>query len=116
MRAPSLLPLGAVGALTLMATAPTRVFAVDYQSAEQAMRSLFPDAERFEKLDVALDAAQMKKLDEAGVRARSARWQVHQARRGDAVLGQVIVDEVIGKNPRSLSSGQQSPASGYAFL
>lgn len=100
MRVPSLLPLGPVttaAALTLLATAPTRAFAVDYLSAEQAMHSLFPEAERFEKLDIALDAAQIKKLDEAGVRARSVRWQVHQVRRGDAVLGQVIVDEVIGK-------------------
>jgi Na+-translocating ferredoxin:NAD+ oxidoreductase RnfG subunit len=97
MRAPSLLPLGPVAAVTLLTAAPTSVFAVDYQSAEQAMHSLFPEADRFEKLDVALDAAQLKKLDEAGVRARSVRWQVHQARRGEALLGQVILDEVLGK-------------------
>lgn len=84
-------------ALVALAAAPAGVFAVDYLTAEQAARQIFPDAERFEATDVALSAAQMRKLEDAGVRARSARWQVKVARRQDATLGWVVVDNVIGK-------------------
>jgi Na+-translocating ferredoxin:NAD+ oxidoreductase RnfG subunit len=89
-------PLGAV-VLAAMAAAPATAFAVDYLSAEQAARQMFPDAERFERREIALDAAAMKQLAEQGIRARSARWAVQLARRGEAVLGYVVVDEVVGK-------------------
>jgi Na+-translocating ferredoxin:NAD+ oxidoreductase RnfG subunit len=58
---------------------------------------MFPDADRFAPREITLDAAQMQKLDAAGVRARSARWRVLVAQRGDTTLGCVVVDEVIGK-------------------
>ena len=58
----------------LSATAPTRAFAVDYLSAEQASRLMFPDADAFEARNVTLDAAQLKQLDAQGVRARSVSW------------------------------------------
>ena len=54
-------------------------------------------AERFETSDVPLSAAQMRKLEDTGVRARSARWQLRAARRLDATLGWVAIDNVIGK-------------------
>ena len=79
------------------ALAPAGAFAVDYLSAEQAARLLFPDAERFEPAEVVLDAAQLQHLDAQGVRARSARWPVRAARRGEQTLGFVVVDEVVGK-------------------
>ncbi len=90
MRAPTLL------AATL-AAAPLSVFAVDYLTAEQAARLMFPDADRFDAQDIALDAAQMRKLEDAGVRARSARWRVSIAIKQSQVQGWVVVDEVIGK-------------------
>jgi len=76
---------------------PGGAFAVDYMSAEQAAQQMFPDADRFETVDVRLDAAQVRKLEEAGVRARSVRWQFRAARKRDATIGWVVVDNVIGK-------------------
>ncbi|HMC15051.1 MAG TPA: FMN-binding protein [Albitalea sp.] len=84
-------------AASAIALAPASAFAVDYLTAEQAAKLMFPDADRFEQREVSLDAAQLQKLDAAGVRARSARWPVKVAWRGDAALGVVVVDEVIGK-------------------
>jgi Na+-translocating ferredoxin:NAD+ oxidoreductase RnfG subunit len=84
-------------AASAMALAPTSAFAVDYLSAEQAARQMFPDAERFEQRELTLDAAQMQKLDAQGVHARSARWSVRVAQRGSTTLGFVVTDDVIGK-------------------
>lgn len=87
-----LLLAGAAAAL-----APAGAFAVDYLSAEQAQKAMFPDADRFEVRDLTLDAAQLQQLAASGVKGRSARWPVRVARKGDATLGHVVVDEVVGK-------------------
>ena len=79
------------------AAMPSSAFAVDYLSAEQALRLMFPDADAFETRTVTLDAAQLQQLDAQGVRGRSASWPVRVARRGATTLGFVVVDEVIGK-------------------
>lgn len=79
------------------AAAPTSVFAVDYMTADQAAKLMFPDADSFDARTVTLDAAQLRQLDEQGVRGRSARWPVRVARRGGAALGFVVTDDVIGK-------------------
>ena len=81
----------------VVAAAPTGAFAVDYLSAEQAAKLMFPDADAFEARTVTLDAAQLQQLDAQGVRGRSASWPVRVARRAGAALGYVITDEVIGK-------------------
>lgn len=86
-----------LAAASAFALAPTSVFAVDYLSADQAAKAMFPDADRFESRDVTMDAAQMQKLSTQGVQARSAKWLIRVAYRGAAVLGYVVVDEVIGK-------------------
>ena len=79
------------------AVAPTSAFAVDYLSADQAAKLMFPDADAFEARSVTLDAAQMQQLDAQGVRARSANWAVRVARRAGATLGFVVTDDVVGK-------------------
>jgi len=79
------------------ASAPTSAFAVDYLSAEQAAKLMFPDADAFETRNIALDAAQLQQLDAQGVRGRSANWSVRIARKAGATLGYVVTDEVIGK-------------------
>ncbi len=85
-------------ALSFAAAAATAsAYAVDYLSAEQAARLMFADAERFEAVEIALDAAELQALDARGVRGRSARWQALVARRGAAALGVVVVDQVVGK-------------------
>ena len=79
------------------AAAPTSAFAVDYLSAEQAAKLMFPDADGFEARSVTLDAAQLQQLDAQGVRGRSAAWPVRLAKRGGTTLGFVVTDDVIGK-------------------
>jgi Na+-translocating ferredoxin:NAD+ oxidoreductase RnfG subunit len=86
----------AASALALAAV-PTSAFAVDYLSAEQAAKLMFPDADTFEARNVTLDAAQLQQLDTQGVRGRSANWVVRVARRGGTTLGYVVTDDVIGK-------------------
>jgi Na+-translocating ferredoxin:NAD+ oxidoreductase RnfG subunit len=80
-----------------VAAVPTSAFAVDYLSAEQAAKLMFPDADAFEARTVTLDAAQLQQLDAQGVRGRSASWPVRVARRGGTTLGYVVTDDVIGK-------------------
>jgi Na+-translocating ferredoxin:NAD+ oxidoreductase RnfG subunit len=82
---------------TALALAPTSAFAIDYLSAQQAAQLMFPQADRFESRTVAFDAEQLRRLEAAGVSARSARWQVRVAQRAGATLGYVVVDDVIGK-------------------
>jgi Na+-translocating ferredoxin:NAD+ oxidoreductase RnfG subunit len=86
-----------VFAAAAVAIAPASAFAVDYLTADQAAKLMFPEADRFETREIALDTAQMQKLDAQGVRARSTRWQIRQAQRGTSTVGFVVVDEVIGK-------------------
>jgi hypothetical protein len=84
--------------LLLAATAaPASAFAADYLSAEQAERLIFPDADRFQTQDITLDAAQLRQLQDSGVRARSARWTLRTAWRQNERLGWVVVDDVRGK-------------------
>ena len=83
--------------LAALASAPASAFAVDYLTLEQAAQLMFPDADRLDAREIALDAAQLQSLDAQGLRGRSARWTVRVARRGDATLGFVVADAVIGK-------------------
>ena len=84
-------------AAATLAAAPTAAFAVDYLSADQAAKLMFPDADAFEARSVVLDAAQLQQLAAQGVRGRSASWAVRVARRAGATLGFVVTDDVIGK-------------------
>jgi Na+-translocating ferredoxin:NAD+ oxidoreductase RnfG subunit len=87
-------PAATIGALAL---APAAAFAVDYLSAEQAAKLMFPDADAFETHTLALDAAALQQLEAAGVKPRSAQWNLRVARKAGKTLGWVVVDEVIGK-------------------
>jgi len=84
-------------ATSVCALVPASAFAVDYLSAEQAAKLMFPDAESFDSRQIKLDSSQMQQLDSQGVQARSARWVVRTAQRGKTPLGFVVIDEVIGK-------------------
>jgi Na+-translocating ferredoxin:NAD+ oxidoreductase RnfG subunit len=87
----------AVIALAALAAVPASAFAVDYLTAEQSARAMFPDAERFESRDLMLDAGQLQAVTAAGVPPRSARWPVRLAWKGTSLLGVVVTDDVIGK-------------------
>lgn len=84
-------------ALVATAALPLSAFAVDYLTADQAARNLFPEAEAFETRSVQFDAAQLQALAAHGVNPRSASWTARVALRGGAPLGWVLVDKVIGK-------------------
>ncbi len=83
--------------IAAVAMAPTAAFAVEYLSAEQAAKLMFPDADAFELRKLALDARQLQQLDAQGLRGRSAAWSVRVARKAGATLGYVVADEVLGK-------------------
>ncbi|MEO8958097.1 MAG: FMN-binding protein [Rudaea sp.] len=84
-----LIPIG-VGAATIAHVA----CATQFMSVEQAQRAAFPDATAFVATAPMLDAATRKSID------APAGWtpQIWQARRGDALLGWLMVDRVIGKS------------------
>jgi len=90
-------PAVTVGAIAL---APVGAFAVDYLTAEQAARLMFPEADAFEPHTLSLDAAALQALDASGVKARSAQWTLQAARHAGKTLGWVVTDEVIGKFER----------------
>ncbi|HXD04732.1 MAG TPA: FMN-binding protein [Burkholderiaceae bacterium] len=88
----------APAAIGVLALAPASAFAIDYLSAQQVQQLMFAQADRFDARELAFDAAQLQRIEAAsGVRARSARWSVHVARKGEATLGYVVIDQVIGK-------------------
>jgi len=68
----------------LVALAPASAFAANYLSPEQAAKLMFPDADRFD-MQTLLPAGSSRPL---GVRI---------AKKGDAVLGYLVLDDVIGK-------------------
>ena len=68
----------------LVALAPAGAYAVNYLSPEQAAQLMFPDADRFDAQTLA---------PEGGGRPLAVRI----AKKGPAVLGYVVLDEVIGK-------------------
>jgi Na+-translocating ferredoxin:NAD+ oxidoreductase RnfG subunit len=61
---------------------------------------MFPEAESFEAHTLALDAAALQRLAQAGVKPRSAQWSARAAMHAGKTLGWVVVDEVIGKFER----------------
>ena len=84
----------------VVALAPAGALAVDYMSAEQAQKLMFPQADTFELRDLPLDAALSQQLAAAGVKPQAPRLQVRLARQGGTTQGFVVVDEVIGKFER----------------
>lgn len=79
------------------AIAPASAYAVDYLTADQAAKSIFPGADTFEIASLKLDSASMLQLAATGIQARSVDWPLRIAKRGGTTLGYVFIDEVIGK-------------------
>lgn len=92
--------LALYSSFALVALAPAGALAVDYMTAEQAQKLMFPQADAFELRELPMDAALSQQLAAAGIRPLAQRLQVRLARQGGAVLGFVVVDEVIGKFER----------------
>jgi Na+-transporting NADH:ubiquinone oxidoreductase subunit NqrC len=73
-------------------------FATQYLTVEQAQAAMFPDATTFRRQDMSLSTAQMQQVEKLAVLpARSVNWRVAAAFKGNALLGYVILDDVIGK-------------------
>ena len=91
---------GWVGALTgLAAGAHVQVVvAAEYLSVEGAQRALFPQADRFTEVVLALSAAQQTRVAAlAGPQPPHRSLRAWRALHGDQLLGFVFIDEVIGK-------------------
>lgn len=73
-------------------------FATQYLSVEQAQAVMFPDATVFRRQDVALSTLQMQQVEKlAGLPSRSVSWRVVAALKGDALIGYMVLDDVVGK-------------------
>jgi hypothetical protein len=90
---------GPLGWLALLGAMPVPiVIAADYLSVEDAQRALFPHAERFTEVALALTPAQHERVAAlAGEQPPHRSLRAFRALRGEEVLGYVFIDEVIGK-------------------
>jgi len=91
---------GWMGALAALgAGAPVQiVVATEYLSVEDAQKALFPQADRFNEVILALSPAQRDRVTAlAGPQPPHRSLRAWRALHGDEPLGFVFVDEVIGK-------------------
>ncbi len=100
MRRPESPPGWAAAAAVAASILPAQLLmASTYLSSEAAQRLLFPAADRFDSLPIAPTAQQLAAIaSAAGPQAPHGRLLAWTARRGDTVLGHVLVDEVIGRD------------------
>ena len=85
--------------LAALAAAPVQiVVAADYLSVEQAQKALFPQADRFTEVVLGLSPAQRDQvMTLAGPQPPHRSLRAFKGFAGDALLGYVFIDEVIGK-------------------
>ena len=91
--------LGWAVALAALTAAPLQiVIATEYLSVEGAQRALFPQADEFSELVLALSAAQREQVARlAGPQPPHRSLRAWKAMRGGELAGYVFVDEVIGR-------------------
>ena len=88
----------AAGGLAAVSTPAQVVVAAEYLSVEQAQKSLFPAADRFDEVVLALNPAQKQAVAAlAGPQPPHRSLRSWKAFRGDELLGYVFVDEVVGR-------------------
>lgn len=99
MNRPDSGPLGWLGLFAALTAAPTQaVIAADYLSVEDAQKALFPQADRFAQVVLALAPAQRERVAAlAGTQPPHRSLRAFRALRDAQVLGYVFIDEVIGK-------------------
>jgi hypothetical protein len=86
-------------AAAIMAAAAPDCIGAQYMTMEQAQMLIFQRAKEFVPAPLELSAEQIERIERmSGVKVRSAKQQVWQARAGDAMLGWFILDQVIGKH------------------
>src|SRR5881394_212068 len=88
----------AIGIVAAVAAPVGVTVAATYLTAEQAQRALFPDADAFAAVHIALTADQKRAIaTAAGPQPPHGELRAWAAKRGDAILGHVFVDNVIGR-------------------
>ena len=88
----------AAGGLAALSAPAQVVVAAEYLSVEQAQKSLFPAADRFDEVVLALNPAQKQAVAAlAGPQPPHRSLRSWRAFRGDELLGYVFVDEVVGR-------------------
>lgn len=87
-------------AVPVLAAIATTASAADYLTVAEAQRALLPQARSFAALAVTLSPPQMAQIKKlSGVPQRTAQPKVWRALAADgAMVGWVLVDEVIGKH------------------
>lgn len=90
---------GCLAPLALLAAAPVQVvIAADYLSVEEAQKALFPQADQFSELALALNPQQHQQVALlAGQQPPHRSLRAFRALKGGTLLGYVFIDEVIGK-------------------
>src|SRR5438477_154414 len=88
----------AIGIVAAVAAPVGVTVAATYLTAEQAQKALFPDADAFAAVHIALTADQKRAIAAAaGAQPPHGELRAWAAKRGDAILGHVFVDNVIGR-------------------
>jgi Na+-translocating ferredoxin:NAD+ oxidoreductase RnfG subunit len=88
----------AIGIVAAVVAPVSVTVAATYLTAEQAQKAMFPAADSFAAIDLALTADQRRAIaDAAGPQAPHGELRAWAARRGDAILGHVFVDNVVGR-------------------
>jgi hypothetical protein len=91
-------PIFAAAGLAAFAAPTQVVVAAEYMSVEQAQKSLFPAAERFDEVILALSPAQKQQVASmAGPQPPHRSLRSWKALKGGDVIGYVFVDEVVGR-------------------
>ncbi len=84
--------------LAVAASMGSSAFATQYLTVEQAQQIMFPDATVFKDASLHLSSVQMQQVQQlSGLPARSVGWRVFSAYKGEALLGYIVLDDVIGK-------------------
>ncbi len=74
-------------------------YATEYLNAEQAAKSIFPEADKFSYAPVALSKEQMKEIQKrSGIMQRWSKQDVWRAEKNGKLIGYFITDNVIGKH------------------
>lgn len=74
-------------------------YAVDYLTAEQAQKVLFPDAESFIENSININEEQKKRIKSiSGSRQRWDKQAVWRVKRDNELIGWFIIDNVVGKH------------------
>jgi Na+-translocating ferredoxin:NAD+ oxidoreductase RnfG subunit len=90
-----------LNALLLLPVAAISVqaYAIDYLTAEQAQKQIFPEADQFKANLIKLTDAQKDQIKSlSGMRQRWDEQKVWRVEKAGALVGWFIVDDVVGKH------------------